>query len=292
MSSLSFNDQPLQDPSEPSLRGKSGFLLSWWYSICAPPEVPESASFLIREQARRGRVASLIILGIFIAALMLVPIIILAAPTMFLLPQAITSTIVGTLCCLIAIPLNRTRHIQLSGILLLISVDVIVAGIVLSERNGLDPLFLSMFDLLVVSELIAASLLNPMSVFGVAVLNTLLITFDINIQQRSMMWTQMVISQQLTYSLLARPITLYFVVAAVAYLWVSSALKALQRADRAELIAELEKREAMQKQQLEKEIEQILTIHVRVANGDLNARVPVYQNLALWQISSALNNLL
>jgi hypothetical protein len=31
---------------------------------------------------------------------------------------------------------------------------------------------------------------------------------------------------------------------------------------------------------------------VRVANGDLNARAPTYQDHALWQISIALNNLL
>src|SRR5579859_7151640 len=242
MSSLPSNNLLLQGSQGDSPRGQTALLLRWWYARCAPPEVPESASFIAREQVRRGRVASLIILGAFIAALMLVPIILLAAPTMFFLPWAITSAVAGMLCCLVAIPLNRRGHIQLTGILLLIAVDVIVAGIVLSERNGLDPLFLSMFDLLVISELIAASLLDPMSVFGVALLNTILIMFDINVQPRSMMWMQMVMSQQLAYSLLARPITLYFVVAAVAYLWVRSALNALQRADRAELIAELERR--------------------------------------------------
>ena len=43
---------------------------------------------------------------------------------------------------------------------------------------------------------------------------------------------------------------------------------------------------------LEKEIGQILLNHVRVANGDLNARAPTYQDNALWQIGIALNNLL
>ena len=292
MSSFSPVNQSLPDSSRVSSRSKGVLLLNWWYFLCAPPDVSASASFIVREQARRGRIASLIILGILIAAVMLVPIIIFAAPTLFLLPWAITSAIVGMIFCLIAIPLNRSQHVKIAGILLLIAVDVIVAGIVLSERNGLDPLFLSMFDLLVISELIAASLLDPTSVFWVAVFNTLLILFDINVQPRSMMWMQMVMSQQLTYSLLARPIALYFVVAAVSYLWVRSALNALHRADRAELIAELEKREVAQKQQLEQEIEQILATHVRVANGDFNARAPIYQNHALWQISTALNTLL
>jgi len=267
-------------------------LLQWWYRFSSPTDAPEIASFLTREQVRRGRVASLIILGTLCAAVLLVPIILLAVPGMLVLPWAFTSTGVGMLCCLAAIPLNRTRQVQVAGILLLVAVDVIVAGIVLSERNGLDPLFLSMFDLLVVSELIAASLLSPASVFGVALLNSILIVADINLQPHSMMWMQMILSQQLAYSLLARPITLYVVVAAVAYLWVRSALLALQRADRAELIIELEKREIEQKQRLEQEIGQILTTHVRVANGDLNARAPTYEENALWQIGIALNNLL
>ncbi|HEV7235229.1 MAG TPA: hypothetical protein VGN15_03545 [Ktedonobacteraceae bacterium] len=275
-----------------SLRNKFVFLLQWWYQFSSPADAAADASFFTREQVRRGRVASLVILGILCAAILLVPIILLAVPGMLVLPWAFTSTGVGILCCLCAIPLNRTRHVQLAGILLLIAVDVIVAGIVLSERDGLDPLFLSMFDLLVVAELIAASLLTPISVFGVALLNSILIIIDINLQPRSMMWMQMVLSQQLAYSLLARPIALYVVVAAVAYLWVNSALNALQRADRAELIAELERRENEQKQHLEQEIEQILLTHVRVANGDLNARAPTYQDNALWQINIALNNLL
>jgi hypothetical protein len=267
-------------------------LLQWWYRFSAPTDEGDDASFLTREQVRRGHVASLIILGTLCAAILLVPIILLAVPGMLVLPWTLTSTAIGMLCCLCAIPLNRRRQVQLAGILLVVAVDVIVAGIVLSERDGLNPLFLSMFDLLVVSELIAASLLTPISVFGVALINSILIILDINLQPRSMMWMQMVLSQQLAYSLLARPITLYVVVAAVAYLWVQSALKALQRADRAELIAELERRENEQKQRLEQEIGQILLTHVRVANGDLNARAPTYQDNALWQIGIALNNLL
>ncbi len=266
--------------------------LEWWYRFSSPAEVAESANFIVREQYRRGRVASLIILGTLCAILFLLPIIIAFAPVPFNLPWVFASAAAGILCCLLAIPANRSGRVQLAGILLIVAVDVIVAGIILSERNGLDPIFLSMFDLLVVTELIAASILNPSSVFGVALINVLLIVLDLNFQPHSMMWMQMVMSQTLAYSLLARPVTLYLVVAAVAFLWVRSALRALQRADRAELIAELERREVEQKKQLEQEIEQILQVHVRVANGDLNARAPTYQDHSLWQIGLALNNLL
>jgi hypothetical protein len=269
-----------------------GSLLQWWYSISGSPGVPESASFYEREQVRQSRIASLIILGMLLAVGVLVPAILLAAPSFFVLPQVIFTSVAGLLCCLLALLLNRMRQVQIAGVLLILAVDIIVAGVVLGEKNGLDPILLSMFDLLVITELIAASLLPPGSVFAVALLNMALLVIDVNLQPRSMMWMQMIQSQQLVYSLLARPAVLYLVVAAVAYLWVRSALNALKRADRAELIAELERRELEQKAELERAIGQILQVHRRVANGDLNARVPLYEHHILWQVSNALNNLL
>ena len=266
--------------------------LQWWYAFSAPPEVPENAHFEARERVRRGRVASLLIIGTFLAAVVIVSTILLAIPGVFLLQWTLTGICIGVLCCIIAIPLNHKGNVHGAGILLLIAVDVIVAGIVLSERDGLDPLFLSMFDLLVASELIAVSLLAPTSVFVVALANSLLIVLDINVQPHSMMWSQMIASQGVAYSLLARPIILYVVVAAVSYLWVRSAVTALQRADRAELITELERRELDQKHQLEEGIEQILKTHIQIANGNLEARAPIQQSNVLWRIGLALNNLL
>ncbi len=268
------------------------FFFDGWYRLSGPADVSESAGFDEREQVRRGRVASLLILGLLCGAALLVPIIVFATPAMFQLPQVSISSVVGMICCLLAIPLNRRRQIQLVGLLLIVAADIIVGGIVLSETDGLNPLLLSACDLLVVSELIAVSLLAPASVFGVALLNILLLALDANIQPHSMMWMQMIQSPQLVFSLLARSAILYIVVAAVAYLWVNSASKALQRADRAELIAELERRELRQKREMEEAVEQILLVHTRVANGDLDARVPTYDHHVLWQISVALNNLL
>jgi len=95
------------------------------------------------------------------------------------------------------------------------------------------------------------------------------------------------------------PIILQVIVAIVTYLWVSSANKAIQRADRAEEIAalerreiELQQREIEQKQQLDTGIQQILQTHVQVANGNFTARAPLGRENILWQIAYSLNNLL
>jgi len=204
----------------------------------------------------------------------------------------ITGTGVGILCCLAALPFNRHKQIQMVGILLILAVNIIIASVVLSEQKGLDPLFLSMFDLLVVSELVAALLLAPASAFWIVILNMVEVILDINLQPRSMMWMQMIPSQQLTYSLLARPAILYLVVALVAYLWATNTTNALKRADRAEEIAKLERREKERVQELEESIEEMLAVHMRVANGDISARAPIYQSYLLWRIAAALNNLL
>jgi nitrogen fixation/metabolism regulation signal transduction histidine kinase len=89
------------------------------------------------------------------------------------------------------------------------------------------------------------------------------------------------------------------IVSTVAFLWVRSAEKAIQRADQAEEIARLEHDMALQaeaiagqKQQLDISIQSIVETHTRVANGDFHARVPLTQDNVLWQISGSLNNLL
>ena len=66
----------------------------------------------------------------------------------------------------------------------------------------------------------------------------------------------------------------------------------MQRADHAEEVARLEHAIAEQKRQLDIGIEQLLKTHVSVANGDLTARAPLTEDHTLWQIASALNNLL
>src|ERR1700737_2691468 len=73
--------------------------LEWWYRFSAPAQVAESANFIIREQYRRGRVASLIILGTLCAIILLLPIIILYAPVPFNLPWVFASAATGILCC-------------------------------------------------------------------------------------------------------------------------------------------------------------------------------------------------
>ena len=101
------------------------------------------------------------------------------------------------------------------------------------------------------------------------------------------------------YQIFAQVYILQVIVAIALYLWARSSEQAIRRADRAEEVARLEKREKEHQQQelermrqLDTGIQAILETHIAVANGDLNARAPLNQEHMLWQVAVALNNLI
>jgi hypothetical protein len=260
-------------------------LLRWWYSLSAPPPVSPVASFAARERVRRGQIASLILLG-------LLALVVLSLPEFILTPTLRPSIAILTLCCLAAIPINRGGNVTATAIVLLVMVDLAVIGALLIADGGLDPLYLPAFYLLVTSELIAVSLLKPISVFIVAIVQSLFILIDVQTQAHTMMWEQMITTPGIFYSLVAGPIALHLIVALVSYLWVRSAEAALRRADRAEEIALLERREIERTNELRDDVRQLLEVHVQLSNGDFNTRAPTLRNRDLWQIGNSLNNLI
>src|SRR5262249_51756934 len=157
------------------------------------PLAPASASFADRERVRRGRLASLILLGLLVVVALLLPEVALA-------PTVRPSIALVALGCLLAIPLNRLGHVSLAGILLLVMLDLAIEGALLTADGGLDPLYLPGFYLLVTSELIAVSLLPPASVFLVALAHSIFIAFDVRLQIHTMMWDQMITTPGIFYS--------------------------------------------------------------------------------------------
>jgi hypothetical protein len=152
------------------------------------------------------------------------------------------------------------------------------------------------YDALVVVVLVAATLLPHWTIFAVAALNTAMIVADYalrkhhpNVQQDALLYASQTLQ---TISLLVRPIALELIVALVAYLWIRGTDEAIRRADRAEEIARLEQREAERARELEEGVQQLLAVHVHVANGDFRIRAPQLRSAALAQIGQSLNNLI
>ncbi len=270
-------------------------LLWWWYRLTAPTLITTDANLHLRELSRRGRLTS--------ATLLIVILLVLAAE-----PVAIfgpNKSLIGILLIpvfidIVALIFNRLGKITTAGILVIVGIEV---GLVLSilgptlGGGGLTTYILPQFDLMVQAEFVAITLLRPKSVFLMAFLHCAFIVGAILLLPHSSEFIPVLAANE--YEIFLRPITLQIIVAFVTYLWVTSAYQAVKRADRAEVIAELERREVERqqqeialKQQLDEGIQQILQTHVQVSNGNFSARAPLNQENVLWRISYSLNNLL
>jgi len=263
-------------------RGLAG-LLAPWYRLSAPPEPPDSARFGVRDRQRRARLASALMLGFTLVGVAQLP---------FELRSA--SSVVITAVALLALGgliwLNRIGQVNVVGaLMLLVSYGVVAFAAAPGGRlTAGSPLTL---DLLVVTELIAVTILPPMSVLLVAAVNCLAILVGIALLPHDPSFAALVAGAA-GGTLVARELALQVLVAVVAYLWARSALRALRRADRAEEIAILERREVERTRELEEGVRQLQATLVQLANGDFSARVPPVRNALLWQVGVSVNNLI
>jgi large-conductance mechanosensitive channel len=294
------NSGGAQDTANPSAliqrpgREKAGFL-DPWYRLSAPPEPPIEADLAAREAFRRGRLTSVVLLFFLVLAVIFIPVAIFGA-SKFLLPLMLIVLVV----IVIAVLFNRAGKISIAGAILVASVEIAFMISLSTERQGLGVYNLPTLDMLVLPELLAVSLLPGASVFFVALLNCLFIWFALDttlIHHQAGLQTMM--GGQSGYGVLVRPIIIQVLVAIVTFLWVRSTQRAIARADRAEVIAQLEHAIAQQehtiaqeKRQLESSIQQIVQAHTQISNGDYNVRIPLTQENVLWQVAGSLNNLL
>lgn len=268
--------------------------LAWWYRLTAPPEPAASASFAVREAARRGLLASTLMFYLYVVLCIVLPIgiftpnhtIAIAVPLVMLLGM-------------VALIFNRRGRSNVTGLLIVIGLEAALVSVIRLSPGGLDPSMLGLFDILVFTEVFVASLLPINWVIGAALFNIAFIIFDLATQgpHGDPLMVQMM--HQNFAPVILRPILLHIVVSVVLWLWVRGASQAIERADRAEVIATLEHEIAEQEHSLAEEkrlldmsIQQILQVHVRVANGDFDARVRLAEGEPLWPVAGSLNNLL
>lgn len=263
-------------------------LIQWWYDQTAIPDPGATANFVQREAARKSHFLSTIIFWLLFSFTLFIP-------GCFVVPNhyIIYADLGMIACCLIAIFCNRVRQPHIAGILLTIGFEVALTAIIFTTRPYDEP-SIQQYELFVFGELLCVSLLTPNSVFIVMVYNIAIIStslfLPLSLQPRTASLIQDLQTQWIP--ILVRPVAIQVLVASVCWLWAHSAIQAIKRADRAEMIARLEHELSKQKHELEVGIQQILQTHVEVANGNLKARAPLNQENVLWQIARALNNLL
>jgi hypothetical protein len=261
-------------------------ILQWEDRINIVPEILGNAPLAVRESARRKHLVGIIL-------------VVIAGFQFVNLPGALVdrdllafgTIVLGLFICGVAMLFNRGGKATVSSILLIVVVDLGCGLMLLTSPMGLDVANLPVFDVLIVSVLIAVSLLPAISVFPIALMNILFIIAVFSFQPRTPE-LNMVLHSGMELDIIAQPIALQLIVALVTYLWVHSAQLAIARADHAEEIAELQRREAERSHQLETGIQQLLQTQVRAANGDLTARTNLSQENLLWKVGVSLNMLL
>lgn len=257
----------------------------WWYRLTVPPEPPASADFATRDRARRGRLGGSLLFGLLAITVL----------TVFIGlgdPATLLSALIGVGAVVIAIILNRSGYVNISGIIMVaIPALVIVLSIVGAPDGQLDTLYFPLFDLLAISEVVAASLLAPAAVLIVMLVVIGFTIGDVLLQPHVAAMNALFQTSDGLLTLLARPVAFQFIVGIIGFLWARNTVESIRRADRAEELAELERRELERTHELEEGVRQLLAVHVHLANGDFNVRAPAIRNSLLWQIGSSLNNL-
>ena len=267
-------------------------LIRLWNALTAIPEAPPHADLAQREAVRKSRLTSSVLFFFTTMVVALLPACFLApGHSYFWLDLGLA------IACILSSVLNRKGYPLAAGILVNLA-GFLALTIALFSTIPFDETTLQGYDMYVIVELLAVSLLPMRSIFIVAILSTISIMGTLIYMPHTAVLDKDLHDRLLI--IIARPIGTLFLVAGVAYILCSTMLTALDRASRAELIAqrehEIAQREhsslAKQKSELDVDIRQILHTHVAVANGNLNARAPLTRDNMLWQIARALNNLL
>jgi len=259
----------------------STFFVSW-YRFTAPAAPDVFASRKAWCHFRSARTTSRVLL-----VLLLLSITSLSAgflnPNFVFVPLLITALPMLVL----ATTLNRLGQTTLSGAFIIALVEGGLLGTLLLFHEDVGQTSISAVDLLTLPLVLTALLLPIWWVFGVALLNGLSTVFIL------------LVGLHASVMLISQPLLLQGLVSLATLLWMRETARTMARAERAEVIARLEHDLAThghmiaeQKQQLEEELQQIIDTHMRVANGDLTARVPFDETHVLWQLAGVLNTLL
>jgi type II secretory pathway pseudopilin PulG len=272
-------------------------LFGWWYAISTPEISAENAPLRIREAIRQAKFLSVILLieiilsiGDYVTGLAYGYGLTLYIPVTI----SVASLIAGVI-------LNRKGKMLTGVIVILVVFEINMGFFLISETfaapGGLTPIAVNAFIILLQPGIIAASLLPAPAALSVGLLNCL---FTITVLAFAPQSPELInLPPGVFFNAVFVNITTQIVIMIVNVFWTSSVKQEMQRADRAEevnkLIEELatQQQQALEeKQRLEESIQQIVKVHTQIANGDLNARVPLDQGNVLWLIAGSLNNLI
>ena len=262
-----------------------------WFYLTSIPDPPEGASFVKRETARKSRLISVVACFLLLLFAICLP----AAIIVRNVPSLVSTSAILPVT-LVAILLNRAGKTFAAGIIIVCASEILLSLVILTTRP-FDVMDMQSYELLVIGELLSVSLLPGRSVFIVALYNSAVILGSLLYQPKTPALLQIVHHQLVAVVL--NPVGVQLLVAGVTYLWVSSTLRAIARADYAEVVAALEQeigREATlaaeEKHLLEAKINEIVKFHNDAMKSSISAKFPFSEETkVLWPLINVIHSL-
>ena len=276
-----------QSARSPDNSVATGGLWNRWLRLTAPAGATayySAPTLTDRERLRRAGLTSAVAPFVFIAPLLLVQ----QAGD----PGTTAAIVALMLVAPVALVLNRLGNQVAAALLLVIAMDVVIEGALVTAKGGLGAGWLLTFDLFIIPLVTVGVLLSRRFLWVFATVHVAFILGDYYLLPHApdlIALVQLWHGAAIAY---ARPIIIQVGGGLLSFIEVRSTDQAIIRADNAELLAAKEHELATQRQQLEMGVQQILETHVRIANGDYSARAPVIQDSLLWQVAGSLNNLM
>lgn len=267
-------------------------LLIWWYQLSLPRHTP-NVTPIERERVRYARLTSNFTLLILVASILLLP---LSVINTFNSSSSILAFIsLGIV--LTSVIFSKLGLNVVAASLLVLNTIIQVSGTMLT--NPLDPSMIPIFDVLVIPVILSGALMPPAAALVTGGANSAIILLIAAFQPHTAYYAQMSKLGSYSITLIALPVTIQLLVAVITFVIMRSLQATIRRADRAEEIVSLqqevaqhERAEAKNQQQLAEGISIISQVHTAIANGNLDARVPLHAEHVLWQVAIPLNNLL
>ncbi len=270
----------LEAASPPQPRSSlAGRLWDGWVRLTGPHPSRFSKEISAQERLRRARLISALLL-------LIVAVIGLLIPTLFVQPLIWRPVVLLTGGSLLVVLLNRWGQITRSGLAYVVMVDVALAGYIITK-----PIFtygnIPNLDLFILGLLISGMVLprRLILLIGALHIGLILAIFDLKPHDDLLTKGIQVYFGGQTYTAYINAILLQVCGTGIAWLHAWSVERALLRASRAEELAQAQLRIeeqarqiAQQKARLEHSILLLQEVQGRIASGDLDARVSLYEN--------------
>ena len=272
----------IQSSSSLPSRSALSRLANWWFKITTPTH---SSQPQWREE-----------LASFIMPIVLLTVVVPFPSAVGNISQLITLTVV-LVVNILALFLKKAGHFRLAGILIVVAIEFGLA-IAIITWPGLDAAQLPLFALLAQIGLVVIAFFSPPMILYTTIINCAFILVAPHFLHLTPAFQgQLALNGPAIYTPM---IELQLFISSVAGIIMSILIRAIQRADTAEKLAELEALEIKRQEeqmligkQIEEGVQQILTtLNNVVSQNDFSMRVPLKQENILWRVGRSINNLL